>query len=131
MERHLRPALTVRADVPLRAMDELIRLATPFAGGQVPALMASPLLGRLWVFVSPSLYGAARGERLWALRVEELRREAAESGGFVRVERASPALRGIVDPWGDAGAALAIDSGIKNRFDPEGILKPGFFVGEL
>ena len=131
IERHLRPALTVRADVPLRAMDELIRLATPFAGGQTPPLMASPLLGRLWVFVSPSLYGTAKGERTWALRVEELRREAAESGGFVRVERASAPLRGIVDPWGDPGAAHAIDSGLKNRFDPERILKPGFFVGGL
>ncbi|UCC72126.1 MAG: FAD-binding protein [Gemmatimonadota bacterium] len=131
LEDSLRPALAVRANIPLRAVEEFVRQATPFCGGETPPLLASPLTGRIWIFVPRSLYGAASSERLWTLRVEELRREAREGGGVVRVERAPTSLRRIVDPWGDPGAAQQLISALKIRFDPDAILKPGFFVGEL
>ncbi len=131
IEESLHAPLVVRVSVPLRAVGEFIRLATPFAGGTTPPLMAAPLAGRVWIFVPRGLYDAASGERLWALRVEELRREAAEGGGAVRIDRAPTPLRRIADPWGAPGAAQQLNAAFKIRFDPDAILKPGFFVGEL
>jgi glycolate oxidase subunit GlcD len=131
LEDSLRPALTVRAGVPLRGVEGVIRQATPFCGGETPPLLASPLAGRVWIFVPHLLYEAASSERLWTLRVEEMRREAGEGGGVVRVERAPTSLRRIVDPWGDPGTAQQLLSALKIRFDPDAILKPGFFVGEM
>jgi FAD/FMN-containing dehydrogenase len=124
LEGKLKPVLSVCADVPMRAAEEIVRLATAFAGS-TPALVASPALGRVWIFIPKPLYDEATGVRLWALRLEELRNVAAESGGSVRVEQAPAELRTIVDPWGDPGSALHLNAGIKDRFDPDGILKPG------
>lgn len=131
LEDRLSPALTVRASVPLRGLEAVIRQATPFCGRETPPLLASPLAGRAWIFVPHRLYEAATSERLWTLRVEELRREAAEGGGVVRVERAPTSLRRIVDPWGEPGSAQQLFNALKIRFDPDAILKPGFFVGEV
>ncbi len=131
LEDSLGPALTVRANVPLRAIEGVIRQATPFCGGDTPPLLASPLAGRAWIFVPHLLYEGASSERVWTLRAEELRREAAAGGGVVRVERAPTSLRRIVDPWGEPGAAQQLLSALKIKFDPDAILKPGFFVGEM
>jgi glycolate oxidase subunit GlcD len=130
IEESLRPALAVRVDLPPRSVEEFIGLAGRFGGGWMKPLLAAPLLGRIWVFVPEADYEAA-GERLWALRLAELRREIGESGGCARIERAPARLRSIVDPWGDAGPALRLNGGLKLRFDPDSILKPGFFVGGL
>lgn len=128
LEDRLDSALTVRVDVPLRAVPEFIRAATPFSGGQLPPLMAAPVLGRIWIFIPGPLYATAAGaERQWALRVEELRRAAVAQGGLVRVERAPPDLRAILDPWGLTPGAAGLGARLRARFDPAGVLKAGFF----
>jgi glycolate oxidase subunit GlcD len=131
LETQLGATLTVRIDVPARAIDEVVQRATVFTGSDFPLVQASPLSGRAWIFVPGALYESTRGERQWALRVEELRRTAAECGGGVRIERAPLLLRRTIDPWGDAGAAQSFNARLKRAFDPGRTLKPGFFVGGL
>jgi glycolate oxidase FAD binding subunit len=131
MESQVGSMLTVRIDVPRGATSEVTQRASVFTGSDYPLVQASPLLGRVWIFVPASLYDTAKGERLWALRVEELRRVAAECGGGVRVESAPFELRRQVNPWGDPGDGQRFNEALKNAFDPGDNLMPGFFVGEL
>ena len=51
-------------------------------------------------------------------------------GGSLVVEEAPPALH-AVDPWGPVAAAFPIMQRLKQRFDPDGRLNPGRFVGGL
>ncbi len=128
-EARTKPVVVLRADFPIRAMVEVARLAVSLGGGAAPMLIASPLLGRMWIFVA-GRYEAASEERRWALRVEELRRAVAKVGGGLRVERAPAALRQAVDPWGHPGPAQRLQRGLKAKFDPFGTLKPGFLLPE-
>ena len=42
------------------------------------------------------------------------------------------ALRAAVDPWGPVAAGtLALMRGLRDEFDPRGVLNPGRFVGGL
>jgi glycolate oxidase FAD binding subunit len=45
------------------------------------------------------------------------------------LEAAPLALRPLLDPWGPPPASLALHRALKDRFDPEGRLAPGRFVG--
>lgn len=52
-------------------------------------------------------------------------------GGSLVLEDAPAALRSSVDPWGPPPAAFSIMQRLKRRFDPDGRLNPGRFVGGL
>jgi len=52
------------------------------------------------------------------------------AGGSLVVEAAPPGLRSI-DPWGPPPPAFALMTALKQRFDPDGRLNPGRFVGGL
>ena len=131
VEERLEPVVTVRVDVPCGSTAELVRRATPFVAGATPAVVASPLSGRSWIFLSEEAYAEAADERVWGLRFDDLWEVADSRGGSVRIDRAPDELRRAVDPWGDVGAAQRLHGGLKARFDPNSILKPGFFVGGL
>jgi glycolate oxidase subunit GlcD len=131
LETQLGSALTIRIDVPPRASEGMLQRSTVFTTSEVPLVQASPLIGRTWIFVPASLYESARGARVWALRLEELRRAAAERGGNVRLERGPIELRRIADPWGDPGPVQRFNTALKRAFDPGTTLKPGFFVGGM
>ncbi len=131
LETQVGSILTVRIDVPRGATADVTQRASVFTGSDYPLVQAAPLLGRVWIFVPMSLYDDAKGERLWALRIEDLRRVAAECGGGVRVEEAPFELRRQVDPWGDPGDGQRFNEALKRGFDPGDNLKPGFFTGEL
>ncbi len=129
LEERLEPALTVRVDVPFASTAELVRRATPFVAGATPSVVASPLSGRSWIFISQPTYDEAADERVWGLRLADLWEIAGSRGGNVRIDRAPIELRRIVDPWGEVGKAQRLHDGLKSRFDPNSLLKPGFFVG--
>ena len=131
IEDRVEPVLAVRVEVPIRAGREMIGLAAPFAGGVTPALVASPLTGRIWALVSESSYVAGPGDKVWSLRVSDYRQAAVSSGGSLRIERAPESLLEFIDAWGEGGRALRLHQGLKLRFDPNGTLKPGFYVGHL
>ena len=56
-------------------------------------------------------------------------REALAPVARVVVEAAPLALRPLLDPWGPPPESLALHRALKDRFDPEGRLAPGRFVG--
>ena len=65
-----------------------------------------------------------------AAEVERLRLSLAP--GAVVVAAAPPSLRGgSLDPWGPPPPAFALMKNLKQRFDPDGRLNPGRFVGGL
>jgi glycolate oxidase FAD binding subunit len=60
-----------------------------------------------------------------------LRERLVRVGGALVLERAPPALLSGIDAWGPVGSALAVMRELKQRFDPEGRLSPGRFVGGI
>ncbi|HET9109355.1 MAG TPA: FAD-binding oxidoreductase [Ktedonobacterales bacterium] len=65
-----------------------------------------------------------------AQTIKALRRAAIERRGSLVITELPPALYGSVDPWGPI-PALAVMRRLKERFDPNGILNPGRFVGGI
>jgi glycolate oxidase FAD binding subunit len=72
----------------------------------------------------------AAAPELLAQRIEALRHAATERRGSLIITELPPALVGRVDPWGPV-AALTVMRRLKERFDPNGILNPGRFVGGI
>ncbi len=62
--------------------------------------------------------------------VTTLRRDAARSGGNVMVWRRSPALE-HASTWGEVGTELTLMRAVKSVFDPQRIMSPGRFVGDI
>jgi glycolate oxidase FAD binding subunit len=56
---------------------------------------------------------------------------SALAGGSVVVEEAPAAAAGSFDAWGPAPSALAVHKAVKDRFDPQGLLAPGRFIGGI
>jgi glycolate oxidase FAD binding subunit len=63
-------------------------------------------------------------------RIETLRASASARRGSLVITDLPSALVGRVDPWGPV-AALAVMRRLKQRFDPNGVLNPGRFVGGI
>jgi glycolate oxidase FAD binding subunit len=61
----------------------------------------------------------------------EWRALANQAGGHAMVEWAPLAVKERVSVWDAAGPALRLMQGIKTRLDPQGILNPGRFVGDI
>jgi glycolate oxidase FAD binding subunit len=63
--------------------------------------------------------------------VEHLRERLSQSGGSVVALQMPGTIRGTLDPWGWESNALPLMKEIKRRFDPNRILNPGRFVGNI
>lgn len=63
--------------------------------------------------------------------IEHLRGRVRSSGGSVVALQIPQALRGGLDAWGCNSNALPLMREIKRRFDPNRILNPGRFVGNI
>jgi glycolate oxidase FAD binding subunit len=61
-------------------------------------------------------------------QIKRLRASATGANGTLVIERASAAVRGEADAWGDLGSTAELMRSIKARFDPQGLLNPGKFV---
>ncbi len=60
-----------------------------------------------------------------------LRARALAWGGSLVVTQRAPLLPASFDAWGDPPAAINIMRRLKERFDPQGVLNPGRFVGGI
>ena len=65
-----------------------------------------------------------------AAAISTARAALVAEGGALVIEEASAELRSI-DPWGPPPPAFGIMQRLKQRFDPDGRLNPGRFVGGL
>lgn len=70
-------------------------------------------------------------EKRIADEIKRMRSKTTEAGGTLFVERASSAIRGEVDAWGDPGPASTLMRSVKAKFDPESILNPGRFLAGI
>jgi glycolate oxidase FAD binding subunit len=61
----------------------------------------------------------------------DLRSFLNQSGGYLSILEAPLSLKKAVEVWGYSGNALAAMRKLKERFDPQGGLNPGRFVGGL
>jgi glycolate oxidase FAD binding subunit len=106
-----------------RAMDALRPLEGALRGG---ATVVYPTLGI--AFATGHLDDAARA----ASAVESARAALRPmANGAVVLAAAPQALRGRVDPWGPAPAAIEVMRRLKRELDPEGRLAPGRFAGGI
>ncbi len=60
----------------------------------------------------------------------EARRALGALRGTLTVEAAPPGVRERIEPW-SAPTSLALHRAVKSRFDPDGLLAPGRFVGGI
>ncbi len=67
-------------------------------------------------------------DRRWAERLQDLRRTLEARGGSLVIAHGPPAVVERAGAWGDAGATAHLVQGLKDHFDPDGILAPGRFV---
>jgi glycolate oxidase FAD binding subunit len=63
--------------------------------------------------------------------MDRVRERVDPLGGSVVVLRAPDQLRGRVDVWGPDRGTLPLMREIKRQFDPNRILNPGRFVGNI
>jgi glycolate oxidase FAD binding subunit len=63
--------------------------------------------------------------------IDQLRAQVRPSGGSVVALQIPETLRGRFDVWGCNSNALPLMREIKRRFDPNRILNPGRFVGNI
>jgi len=50
------------------------------------------------------------------------------SGGSVILQKLPPGWKEHIDVWGPTGTAASLMKGMKQAFDPSGVLNPGRFV---
>jgi glycolate oxidase FAD binding subunit len=70
------------------------------------------------------------GEQVVAA-VQDLRMYVERMGGSLVVLDCPPAVKAVLDVWGDPGDALALMRRVKAQFDPRSTLNPGRFVGGI
>jgi glycolate oxidase FAD binding subunit len=92
---------------------------------EAPALAWYATLGVGFVSGNVALPAAALAALVQA------REALVRLGGSLVVEAAVPELRAQFDAWGPAPSGIAVMQEIKRRFDPEGRLNPGRFVGGI
>jgi glycolate oxidase FAD binding subunit len=135
-------ALGLRAAVPISRALDVVLAAQIFAAGNglTVGYRAGAARGRVdLLFTSAREDGAAnKGPGTEAAPVDafaaclsEIRARAAAMGGSLFVTAGAGALPPGYDAWGDVGPTLGLMKRIKERFDPNGILNPGRFVGGI
>ena len=90
----------------------------PFSSGETSVRLVLPLAGVVLAEVPEA-------------RLEDVLGRAAELDWVLFVEQATPEQKVGIDVFGSPPAALPLMRALKERFDPEGILSPGRFVGGI
>jgi glycolate oxidase FAD binding subunit len=128
MQRHD----AVRTGGPLRVKVTALASKLVEVERVVQPLLAA-LHGGAFVWYASLGIGFASGEighlHSATVALETLRESLRKMGGAVVIESAPSELR--FDPWGPPPGSLQIMAAMKRRFDPEGRINPGRFVGGL
>jgi glycolate oxidase FAD binding subunit len=107
-----------RATVRLSGRSQLPHSAVA-ASEEVEALVY-PTIGTSYVYAP----------RWVAEDLAAIRQETAQAGGHVVVWHGTPALD-TVSTWGDVGPEMSLMRAVKTVFDPQRIMSPGRFVGDI
>lgn len=125
-------ALVLKAGVILTKVGEALRQGEDIAAkqGLQAAVISEAGTGIVRYYLRAEGAGADRFARL-AGAVASLRAFAVEARGSLVVLDAPPEVKAAVDVWGAVGSGFARMRGLKEQFDPRGVLNPGRFVGGL
>ena len=102
--------------------------------GEKPDLMTDLGFGSIrlfWPRSAEETTGKADTEQPILDAVQQTRQIASRYGGTAVVEHCPLPVKRQIDVWGDAPDSMAVMQGIKDRFDPNGILNPGRFLGGI
>jgi glycolate oxidase FAD binding subunit len=114
--------LVFRMTVPRKSLAHLIRvLESSHSGAPAPAIVADMAMGTIWIV------GAAN--QTFAGGFSQLISLVQQQRGHAVMYTAPAELKHGIEVWGPAPPALALMREIKHKFDPQGILNPGRFVG--
>jgi glycolate oxidase FAD binding subunit len=110
-------------------MDASARALEPLVSR--PVIIGDCGIGSVQLSLGPEgmATGAIDALLLGALR--ELSAWVGEHGGYMVVENAAPEAKTQLDVWGAPPSSFAILKALKRKFDPEGVLSPGRFIGGL
>ena len=102
--------------------------------GEKPEQMADPGFGTIRLFWPK--YGDIQSTHSMEPRqiidtIQQVRQVVARYEGSAVVEQCPITTKTQIEVWGDYPDSLAIMQSIKNRFDPNGILNPGRFLGGI
>jgi glycolate oxidase FAD binding subunit len=111
----------------------------PTALPSVVADVLPPLIGALslgTIVWYPTLglgfvTGDAEDGDVFAQAVRRARAAASGLGGSLVIHELPVEMRGNVDVWGPPPPAFALMKRVKDRFDPDGRLNPGRFIGGM
>ncbi|MEE3166275.1 MAG: FAD-linked oxidase C-terminal domain-containing protein, partial [Chloroflexota bacterium] len=102
--------------------------------GEKPEQIVDPGFGSMRLFwpmpIDSSPSGADTTQPILDA-VNQVRQVAHRYGGSAVVEQCPLPVKRQIDIWGDSPDSLAVMRGIKDRFDPSGILNPGRFLGGI
>ena len=99
--------------------------------GEKPEEMADPGFGSIRLFWPPAEEEPSEADQSILDAVQQTRQIASRYGGSAVVEHCPLPVKRQIDVWGDAPDSLAVMRSIKDRFDPNGILNPGRFLGGI
>ena len=63
--------------------------------------------------------------------IAKLRKQVSRLGGTAVVQRCPPSVKAEIDVWGENHAGIEVMRRMKRRYDPNGIMNPGRFVGRI
>ena len=116
-------AVVVRVSVPVARMSETMRMVSSWEGWWVVARAGEGVV----------YAGSPEGDDLSEIgeKLVQLRREAEEGGGFAILESGPVELKREFPVWGAETANVDLMRGLKESFDPAGIMGCGRFVPGL
>ena len=101
----------------------LTAVKSSFLGAAVSAISADLAMGIIWMVTPPTQTSAGHFAELISM--------AREYHGHAVMFAAPPELKVGVEVWGPSPPTISLMRDLKQRFDPNGILNPGRFVGGL
>ena len=113
--------------LPSRAPELIERMEAIGGEGSRPPRIACHLTAGIVHSAWPAGHDPEADLRL----VTSLRQATASLRGRLVVEAAPAALKEHLDVWGEPGLDFRVMRGLKEQFDPQGILSPGRFLGRL
>jgi glycolate oxidase FAD binding subunit len=88
-------------------------------------------VGLVRLCLGPERIAAGRADEPLLRVLRELSVLAGANEGYAVVESAPPGVKTQIEVWGAPPASFALLKALKRKFDPEGIMSTGRFIGGL
>ena len=114
--------------LPSHICDILKMVAQNGDSGLEPAILAEPGFGT----VEASWFGPDDiPDDTLTTMIAKLRKQIFQLGGTAVVQRCPPDVKAGIDVWGEDHPGIEVMRRMKRRYDPNGIMNPGRFVGRI